>query len=156
MWPFGKTEQKARYWLRLVIALTLSPNKQALGPVGSGLSFPISHCVSYRMLYLWRAFDLLRLEAWTLQFCKPQSVASVCTLSPSPSASFLLPLSLVKIQPRGLQASSVFFSFFLLSNSAGACLSFLIYSFFFPPLKSTWFDFPTFLPPPHRPRLWYI
>ncbi len=34
-------------------------------PVGSWLSFPISHSVSYRMLYLWRAFDLFRLGAWT-------------------------------------------------------------------------------------------
>lgn len=92
----------------------------AQGPVGTWLSFPISHYVPYRMLYLQKAFQQITLGAWTCN---------------SASLSLLLVLLCSSLSPSLLHpwASSAFFS---PSNTAVAFLSYLSYSFFLKMLTS--------------------
>lgn len=127
----GKAEQKAvsRPWL--MFAHTSHTNNTnmhiVLGPVGTELSFPISHSMPYRMLYLYRAFDLLRLGALTLQLCEPQSAAAVSRFLPLPRFSFIV--SLMEIQPRDLLASSLSFLFFTPELCSSSSFILIFFSF---------------------------
>lgn len=55
----------------------------------SRLSYPISHSAPYRMLYLQRVFDLLRLGLFDLQLHQPARCAvtatAYCCLPPRPN-----------------------------------------------------------------------
>lgn len=106
------------------------------GPVGSWLSFPISHYVPYRMLYPWRAFQLLTLGAWT---CNSVSLSLFVVLLCSSLSSSLL-------RPR---ASSAFFP-----QQHSCSLSFILKLFIFS--QNAYFPTSFASPCSLRPWLGYI
>lgn len=137
MWPCGKNRAESPALTPALHCAHTHSEQTSAGPCreqGCHFLFPIvCHIECFICGGHLICFDL-RLGLCNSASLSLLPVSARCLLPPL--HLFLLPPSLVKIRPRGLLASSVcFFFLFLLSNSAGACLSFLIYSFFSTPGK---------------------
>lgn len=138
VWPRGKTKWGAasKAWLCSVHIYTLTQTIQNHTLCRSlwlgGLSRPISHSAPYRMLYLRRAFDLLRLEALTRNYASlPLSSRSVLVaVGPSPPSSPSLIGWRFNLKTCGLHQRD-FFSFPPPPSDAATSFSFIL--FFFPP-----------------------